>query len=212
MRRRRLVAATVATTLATGVWLLQQGLQTAGPPPAPVTTTGTLASPASGDGGSRGQGGPPPLAASEPVRIKIPAIRVDAPVSALGLDRDQHLSTPPTGNKNLAGWYRDGPSPGAAGNAITIGHADTDKGPAVFYRLGLLRPGDRIEVTRRDRTTAVFSIDAVKVFPKNAFPDATVYGPTARPELRVITCGGAYDKHTGYRSNTVVFSHLTATR
>jgi sortase (surface protein transpeptidase) len=146
------------------------------------------------------------------LRIKIPAIRVDAPVTSLGLDRDHHLSTPPMAAKNLAGWYRGGPSPGAPGNAITLGHADNHTGPAVFYRLGLLRPGDKIEVFRRDRRTAVFTIDAVHLYPKSTFPTTTAYGPTQHPELRVITCGGRFDKQSGYHSNTVVFAHLTSTR
>ncbi|WP_280663858.1 MULTISPECIES: class F sortase [unclassified Kitasatospora] len=149
---------------------------------------------------------------SEPVRIKIPSIRVDAPITGLGLDSDHHLSTPPVAVKNLVGWYRDGASPGAPGNAIAIGHVDTMTGPAVFYLLGLLHPGDLIEVTRRDHHTAVFTIDAVRVYLKSAFPDATVYGPAPRPELHLITCGGGYDKHTGYRSNTVVSAHLTVSR
>ncbi|GAA1233738.1 hypothetical protein GCM10009665_25010 [Kitasatospora nipponensis] len=149
---------------------------------------------------------------SEPTRIRIPSIRVDAPITALGLDPDHHLSTPPVAVKNLVGWYRDGASPGAPGNAIAIGHVDTMTGPAVFYLLGVLHPGDLIEVIRRDRRTAVFTIDAVRIYLKSAFPDAAVYSPTARPELHLITCGGSYDKRTGYQSNTVVSAHLTASR
>ncbi len=81
----------------------------------------------------------------------------------------------------------------------------------MFYRLGLLRPGDRIEVVRHDRRTAVFTIDSVRTYPKKDFPDDTVYAPTPRPELRVIPCGGHYDRRSGYQSNVVVFSHLSAT-
>ncbi|MFD0574567.1 class F sortase [Kitasatospora gansuensis] len=123
-----------------------------------------------------------------------------------------HLDTPPVGRPNQAGWYRNGPAPGAPGNAVLAGHADTRSGPAVFYRLGLLRLGDQIEVVREDRRTAVFTIDAVRTYPRAAFPDAEVYGPTERPELRVITCGGTYDKKSGYSNNVVVFAHLTSSR
>lgn len=200
-----------------GLWLLHDGIQVTAPPqPLPPTATdgspiGSEATPT-----TRATRSPEPdvtpMPPSEPIRIKIPSIRVDAPITGLGLDPDDHLSTPPVAVKNLVGWYRDGASPGAPGNAIAIGHVDTMTGPAVFYLLGLLHPGDQIEVTRRDRHTAVFTIDAVRVYPKSGFPDATVYGSTPRPELHLITCGGRYDRHTGYQSNTVVSAHLTANR
>ncbi|MBD0694000.1 class F sortase, partial [Streptomyces sp. CBMA123] len=154
----------------------------------------------------------PPLPASAPTRIRIPAIKVDAPVTGLGLTAARQLNTPPMEQRNLAGWYRDGATPGAAGNALVVGHADSHTGPAVFYRLGLLRPGDTVEVTRKDRRTAVFTVDEVRVFPKRDFPDALVYGPTERAELRLITCGGKFDRRTGYEANTVVFAHLTDAR
>ncbi|WP_037973632.1 class F sortase [Streptomyces sp. NRRL WC-3742] len=155
----------------------------------------------------------PPLGASAPTRIRIPAIKVDAPVTGLGLTAAHQVATPPMDQRNLAGWYRDGASPGAAGTAIVVGHADNRSGPAVFYRLGLLRPGDTVEVARKDRRTAVFTIDSVRVFPKKDFPDAMVYGGIAdRAELRVITCGGRFDRGTGYEANTVVFAHLSSVR
>ncbi|MFH9349714.1 class F sortase [Kitasatospora sp. NPDC017646] len=124
----------------------------------------------------------------------------------------RRLDTPPVDQRNLTGWYRDGTAPGAAGNAVVIGHADTRSGPAVFYRLGLLRVGDTVEVTRKDRRAAVFTVDPVRVFPKRDFPDALVYGATERAELRLITCGGKFDRKTGYGSNTVVFAHLSGAR
>jgi sortase family protein len=154
----------------------------------------------------------PPLPSSPPTRIRIPAIRVDAPMDGLDRGPDNRLNSPPVDNKNLVGWYRGGVTPGARGNAVTVGHADTHTGPAVFFKLGLLRIGDRIEVLRRDRSKAVFTIDAVRSYAKDDFPDDVVYGPTNAAELRVITCGGQYDKHTGYAANVVVFAHLTGTR
>ncbi|MEU9045335.1 MULTISPECIES: class F sortase [unclassified Kitasatospora] len=156
----------------------------------------------------------PPLPASVPTRIRIPAIKVDAPVTGVGLTAARQLATPPMEQRNLTGWYRVGAAPGAAGNAIVVGHADNHSGPAVFYRLGLLRPGDTVEVTRKDRHTAVFTIDSVQVFPKKDFPDALVYGADSadRAELRLITCGGKFDRKTGYESNTVVFAHLSSSR
>ncbi|WP_457033185.1 class F sortase, partial [Kitasatospora sp. P5_F3] len=195
-----------------------------GSPDTPDTSGGTGQNGGAGqNGGDAGQDSPnseakpsspaaEPLPASVPTSLRIPAIKVSAPLLGLGLDASGHLDTSPVGKSNQAGWYRNGPSPGSAGNAIMAGHADTRSGPAVFYRLGLLRPGDKVEVARQDRRTAVFTIDAVRIYPRTAFPDAAVYGPTERPELRVITCGGKYDKKSGYSDNVVVFAHLSSTR
>jgi sortase (surface protein transpeptidase) len=119
------------------------------------------------------------------------------------------LNVPPADNRNLVGWYQDGPAPGTAGNAIVLGHVDTKKGPAVFYGLGTLHKGYTVNVVRADRSTAVFTIDAIEVYAKNNFPSDRVYGPTTRPELRLITCGGGYTKATGYLGNVVVYAHLT---
>ncbi|WP_241002946.1 class F sortase [Streptomyces sp. CB01881] len=220
----RLTAGAVAVTVAAGTWLVQDGSAGSGGPPLPPAPAAALApSPGSLPGSAPASAGrpsspgpampaPAPLPASAPTRIRIPAIKVDAPLVGLGLDSAQHLATPPMEQRNLAGWYRDGVTPGAAGNALTIGHADNRTGPAVFYRLGLLRPDDAVEVVRQDRRTAVFTIDDVRVFAKKDFPDALVHGATDRPELRVITCGGKFDRKTGYESNTVVFAHLSSVR
>ncbi|MFF2076023.1 class F sortase [Kitasatospora sp. NPDC058162] len=197
-----------------GAWLVHDGTTGRdGPPlpPAPAAAAPTAA-PAPTAKPSPTPPARPPLPASVPTRIRIPSIKVDAPVTGLGLTSTRQLSTPPMDQRNLTGWYRDGAAPGAAGNALVVGHADGRTGPAVFYRLGLLRPGDTVEVTRKDRRTAVFTVDSVRVFPKQDFPDALVYGPTDRAELRLITCGGKFDRHTGYAANTVVFAHLTGAR
>ncbi|MYS85538.1 class F sortase [Embleya scabrispora] len=205
-------AGATALAVAVGLWLVQHGSGDGAVerPPAPVGAEASAHVRTPNDASHRVDAAP--LTASAPTRIRIPAIGVDAPMSALGTGPDRRLATPPVGNKNLVGWYRDGVAPGARGNAITVGHADTRSGPAVFFKLGLLRSGDRIEVKRRDRRTAVFTIDAVRSYPKDAFPDDVVYGATRAAELRVITCGGRYDKHTGYAANVVVFAHLTGSR
>ncbi|MFJ5921280.1 class F sortase [Kitasatospora sp. NPDC092948] len=152
----------------------------------------------------------PALDPSAPRRLRIPSIAVDATFTDLGLDARGELETPPTERANLVGWYRDGAMPGADGTAVVVGHADDRRGPGVLYRLGLLRPGLAIAVTREDRRTATFTVDEVRSFPKSAFPSEEVYGTTGRAELRVITCGGHYDRKNGYDSNTVVFAHLTS--
>ncbi|MGW9508659.1 class F sortase [Embleya sp. NPDC055610] len=208
-----LAAGATALALIAGLWLVHHGSGDGGVdrPPAPVADVAAVPhARVPADGPRRVDAAP--LPESVPVRMRIPAIGVNAPMGTLGTGPDRRLVTPPVGNRNLVGWYRDGVAPGARGNAVTVGHADTRSGPAVFFKLGLLRVGDRIEVQRRDRKTAVFSIDAVRSFPKDAFPDDVVYGATDAAELRVITCGGHYDKRTGYAANVVVFAHLTATR
>ncbi len=208
-----LTAGAVAVALAAGgTWLVRDGGTDGGGPPLPPAPSGRTAAATVPAPTPAPVPAAPPLPASAPTRIRIPAIKVDAPMTGVGLTTTRALATPPMEQRNLAAWYRDGTSPGAAGNALVIGHADNRSGPAVFYRLGLLRPGDTVSVTRKDRRTAVFTVDSVRVFPKQDFPDALVYGPTDRAELRVITCGGKFDRRTGYESNTVVFAHLTSVR
>ncbi|MEV7187006.1 class F sortase [Kitasatospora sp. NPDC093102] len=151
----------------------------------------------------------PVLERAQPTRLRIPQIAVDAPFTELTLDPTGRLNAPPPGDKNLVGWYRDGVTPGERGSALVAGHVDTAKGPAVFLLLKLLRPGNKVEVNRVDGTVAVFSVDSVETFAKDAFPDQKVYGKVPDAQLRLITCGGAYDKkRQDYRDNVVVFAHL----
>ncbi|MEU0134592.1 class F sortase [Streptomyces sp. NPDC006296] len=153
-----------------------------------------------------------PLAPSTPLRLRIPALTVDAPMMKLALNATGALEPPPDNNPVLAGWYAGGTVPGAVGTAVAAGHVDTRLGPGVFHRLGSLRRGAVVEIVRADGRTAVFTVYAVETYDKKSFPDRKVYGPSNRPELRVITCGGDYDKKSGYRGNVVVFATLTATR
>ncbi|KOG43289.1 peptidase C60 [Streptomyces resistomycificus] len=150
------------------------------------------------------------LPPADPVRLRIPAIGVNAPITELTLDETGALRPPSADMPDFAGWYGDGTTPGSVGTAVTTGHVDTQEGPGVFYRLGALAKGDTIEITRADRRTAVFTVDAVELYDKEAFPDEKVYGSSRRPELRVITCGGAYAEGTGYQGNVVVYATLTA--
>ncbi|QTD98389.1 class F sortase [Streptomyces cyanogenus] len=198
------IAAVTAVALGSGVWLLGGGTRP-DTPPQPAAAEGRP-DPA----GARA--GAPALPPSPPLRIRIPAIRVNAPLIGLALTRSGSLDAPPAKEKNLAGWYEAGTTPGETGTAIVAGHVDNTEGPAVFYDLGALKRGARIEVDRRDGTVAVFTVDAVEVYSARAFPDDKVYGAAPRPELRVITCGGGYSRTTGYQGNVVVFAHLTGSR
>ncbi|MFF9909226.1 class F sortase [Streptomyces sp. NPDC013457] len=186
-------------------------------PPRPAAGTGQPAARIAGGAGTAGEGAsgrpaPEPLSASPPVRIRIPAIDVDALLMHLELDAKGVLQPPPATAPAFAGWYADGTPPGALGTAVVAGHVDTPAGPAVFHQLGAVKPGARIEVDRRDGRTAVFTVDAVEEHEKGRFPDDKVYGDSGRPELRLITCGGAWSQGTGYQANTVVYATLTATR
>ncbi|GAA2917796.1 class F sortase [Kitasatospora cinereorecta] len=151
-----------------------------------------------------------PLVHSRPVKVAIPAIFIEAQITGLGLDAKGRLSAPPLTSPRQVGWYRKGASPGEAGTALLVGHRDTATGPAIFLNLNALRRGDTVKVTRADRRTAVFTVDKVKTYKKDKFPDEQVYGPAGRPELRLLTCGGRFDKKNGYSANVVVFAHLTS--
>ena len=185
-----------------GVALVYHGLM-GGAPPQPTSAEALTAHPDWADA-------PPaaPMPASVPLRIRIPAIGVDAPLTGLHVDAQHHLVPPPEEQRNLAGWFSGGVAPGAAGAAIIAGHVDNAHGPAVFYGLGSLHRGDTVGILRRDRLTATFRIDGIDVYSRTSFPDRKVYGPTAYPELRLITCGGGYTRASGYLGNVVVFAHL----
>ncbi|WP_369245474.1 class F sortase [Streptomyces sp. R41] len=155
---------------------------------------------------------PKPLPRSPATSLRIPYFGLEAPVAGLRLDRERRLTAPPVDDPKLVGWYEGGPTPGESGTAVAVGHRDTRTGPAIFVALDQLRPGRLVEARRADGRTAVYTVDAVKTYEKAHFPDKQVYGDRGRPELRLITCGGVYDRKKGYAGNVVVFAHLTGTR
>ncbi|ARF82179.1 class F sortase [Kitasatospora aureofaciens] len=177
--------------------------------PVPSATAAKPAAPTARPAAPAAIPGAPALKRSKPTRLRIPQIGVEAPFTELTLNPAGQLNPPPPDNKNLVGWYRDGVTPGERGSAVVAGHVDTTKGPAVFLLLSLLVPGNKVEVSREDGTVAVFNVDSVQTFAKDAFPDQKVYGKTPDAQLRLITCGGAYDKkRRDYLDNVVVFAHL----
>jgi sortase (surface protein transpeptidase) len=175
--------------------------------------TGTSPSPLRG-GAATARAADPPLAASPPRRITIPAIGVDSAVIRLGLAADGTLAVPQPGpNLNKAAWFQNSPTPGQVGPSIIEGHVDSESGPSVFFRLGSIRPGNRIVVTRADGVRLTFTVNAVRDYLKTEFPTDVVYGSDdlSHPQLRLITCSDfdpAIRHHVG---NEVVFAHLTAT-
>jgi sortase (surface protein transpeptidase) len=142
-----------------------------------------------------------------PTRIDIPAAGVRARVIRLGLNDDGTLQVPR--DFDAAGWWSGGSRPGERGPAVIAGHVDSRTGPAVFYRLGALRRGDRVRVSDRDGGASTFAVQRVARYAKRSFPTAAVYGATAKPTLRLITCSGDFDASSGhYLDNTVVYATL----
>jgi len=150
------------------------------------------------------------LAASQPTRIAIPSIGLTSTTFVdLTVQQDGTLSVP--GTEDEVGLYQAGPTPGQLGPAVLGAHVDSPGGRrGVFWSLGKVRVGDTIDVTRKDGTTATFSVDRVKAYPKATFPTDLVYkGDFTRSEIRLVTCGGPVDSRNEYRDNVVVFGHLT---
>jgi sortase (surface protein transpeptidase) len=146
--------------------------------------------------------------AARPVWLSVPAIGVRTSLVDLGLRKNGTLQVP--SSTAVAGWYTGSPRPGMVGAAVIAGHIDSRSGPGIFFWLRILRPGDRVYVGRADGTMAVFTVTAVRKFAKGQFPTATVYGPVPDGELRLITCGGVFDRSLGsYLSNVVVFARLS---
>lgn len=206
------IAVVTVVALCSGAWLVRGGGERHAPPQPSAAQARTQPTGAgSTDPGSSAvsESTAPTLPPSPPLRIRIPAIGVNAPLMGLGLTPTGSLDAPPAEREDLAGWYEAGTAPGETGTAIVAGHVDNADGPSVFYRLGALEKGGAIEVERRDGSTATFTVDAVEVYDTDHFPDEKVYGAAPRPELRVITCGGRYSPRTGYEGNVVVFAHLT---
>ncbi|MFD5520123.1 class F sortase [Streptomyces sp. NPDC127066] len=200
---RRLTAAAVVVGLslaaAGATALITEHTRT----PAPIDI-GAL--PAAEAPGTRPTAEPAPQAA-RPVRIRIPGIGVDRPLTDLHVQSDGHLAAPE--DPSQVGWWSDGPRPGEAGAAIVVGHVDSLTGPAAFYGISALHPGDSISIDRADHTHADFTVRALRQYAKDDFPDSEVYATTGPPELRLITCGGTYDPAAGgYRDNVVAYATL----
>ena len=146
------------------------------------------------------------LARSVPVRLQIAAIGVDSTLMDLGLKDDGTMEVPPRGFP--AGWYTGAPTPGELGPAVIAGHVDW-KGPGVFYNLYKLKTGDQVTVTRKDGSRPVFRVTRVEQFPKDQFPTKAVYGNIDHAGLRLITCGGSFNRRSGhYEDNIVAFADL----
>jgi hypothetical protein len=142
-----------------------------------------------------------------PTSITIPAIGVQAPIVAVGLQTNGAMQTPDPGQ---VGWYRLGPRPGAPGPAVLIGHVDNRTDQDVFFRLHELRPGDEILISQSDGTTTRFLVGRLEQHPKTALPTSHIWTTAPGPWLRLITCGGPFIHATGhYRDNLIVYASPT---
>lgn len=209
----RLVMGVVWVLLLLGMWLWGNEI---------TDVRGGLSGPATGDVAAVGRpdGGelPPPrepLGTARPQWLDVPALGVRAPVVTRGLDADGAIVPPPYAQPGTVGWYGGGARPGTAGTALFVGHVDTESRPAVFYHLSTLRAGEKVRVTRDDGSVAEFTVDDVRVMGRDDFSAKAAYGPReqGRAELRLITCGGTFDRvHRTYSANVVVSAYLTEVR
>ena len=191
--------------------LLVPAAQAPAAPPHPVAAgrvvTHLVASPGKGPAGFV-PADPADPGTAPPTRLRIPAIQVDTSLEVLHLDASGALGAP--GDWSHAGWFAEGAVPGDTGPAMIAGHVDSTTGPAVFNRLGQLRPRDLVEVQRADGAWVSFAVVAVQRYPKDAFPTTRVYGPTPDPQLRLITCSGDFNSaQRSYVDNTVVYAVAT---
>ncbi|MFE6614680.1 class F sortase [Amycolatopsis sp. NPDC057786] len=199
------ITAAVAATAALGLVISLTADTT--PPAAPAAAPGTThPAPASR---------PPtrpvvdPTVRATPTAVHIPRLDAHSSLIKLGLDANQRMQTPSVATPMQAGWYEPGPAPGQTGPAVIVGHVDGATQPGIFHRLHELAPGDRVTVERADSTTVTFVVRRTLHAPKDRFPTKEVYGRTPGPELRLITCGGPFDRAArSYRHNVIVFAQL----
>jgi len=201
--RARLAGVAGAVLLASGAIIIAVALLIQQHAPQPSAA-------AAGTTGSAAKG--PSLHRSLPVSVDIPAIGVHSQLLHLGVSADGSIQVPSlTTSADEAAWFKYSATPGEIGASVIEGHVDSYQGPAVFFRLGALRPGDTIDVTLADGVTAIFRVTGVREYAKEEFPAKAIYSATDYAALRLITCGGTFDYATHhYLSSTVVFASLTS--
>lgn len=166
--------------------------------PSPTTSTVTSTPPASGD-------------RPKPTHVRIPKIKAESTLIEAGLNKARNIEVPPVEQPMQAAWYKFSRIPGDPGPAIVLGHVDGNKQPGIFNRLNELVVGDEILIERKDGKTLRFLTTRKEQVPKDQFPQDAVYGDSTEPELRLITCGGAFDKAAhSYKDNIIIYAKLAA--
>lgn len=149
----------------------------------------------------------PAPAVAEPARLSIPAIGVDANIQQVGLTAQGNMDVP--SNYTDVAWYKDGARPSAPGNAVIDGHLDSKTGPAVFWTLGELKPGDDVFVTTADGARLRFVVTGSETYPADQAPTYRIFGPAAAPQLNLITCDGTFNRDVRqYDRRLVVYTVL----
>jgi sortase (surface protein transpeptidase) len=147
----------------------------------------------------------------KPVKVRIPKIAAESTLAEAGLDANQAIEVPPVSEPMQAAWYKFSQVPGDPGPAILLGHVDGNKKPGIFYRLHEMKAGDEIFVERKDGKTLRFVASRTEQVAKDKLPEDAIYGTTTDPELRLITCGGVFDKaEHSYKDNIIVYAKLAA--
>jgi LPXTG-site transpeptidase (sortase) family protein len=149
---------------------------------------------------------PQPLARSAPTRVRVPALGISAPIIPLGLTKDRALDVPT--RPQDAGWWTGGATPGELGPAVIAAHVRWKGKAGAFQNLSKAKVGQRITVRRADGRTVTFVVTRVAQYRKDQFPTLAIYGPTSRPELRLITCARLNVSGRGYRDNIIVFARM----
>jgi LPXTG-site transpeptidase (sortase) family protein len=145
-----------------------------------------------------------PLARSVPSRLRIPKLGVNSPIMKLGLNADHTIQVPPLSQPKMTGWWDGGPTPGEKGASVILGHNVGNGHPSVFEKLGTLKPGDQVQVTRGNGTVATFEITKLEQIAKSRFPTEKVYGKLSYPGIRLITCGGRFDSSWGHHVDNII--------
>ncbi|WP_433221123.1 class F sortase [Microtetraspora malaysiensis] len=216
---RRALGVAAAAVVVTGAVFVGCGVLPADTPPAPppvtAPTAATAATAATAEGTAAAaerisSTAAPVLRPSEPRRLDIAKIGVHVALGRLGLNPDGTVQIPPVDHPEEAGWYAHGVTPGERGAAVILGHVDGAGRKGVFYDLGRMRTGDTIEVGRADGSAATFVVESVEMVPKSRFPTRRVYGPLDHAGLRLVTCGGTFDRGRGhYTDNVILYARLS---
>jgi sortase (surface protein transpeptidase) len=141
-----------------------------------------------------------------PVRLRIPALGIDAKTEAVGYSGSQ-MAVPSSAWDTA--WFKFGPRPGMPGNAVIDGHLDTATGPAIFLHLGALHDGDLLFVTDSSGVEREFRVTALASYPWNNAPLKSIFGSNAEAHLNLITCAGTwYSQEQNYDQRLVVYSTL----
>ncbi|MFI7117547.1 class F sortase [Amycolatopsis sp. NPDC049868] len=152
-----------------------------------------------------------PYNGTRPTNVKIPKIGAESSLVTVAVGKDGKMSVPSAKNPMQAAWYRLSPVPGDVGPSILLGHVDGNKQPGIFYKLKDVNPGDEVLVDRSDGKSLKFVVEKKDQVPKDQFPEEAVYGNTDKPQLRLITCGGVFDKEEhSYKDNIIVYANLVA--